>query len=122
MAKSFDALVKRTTNKRTRKRAVVRTRELLAEMLLSEARQNVGLSQSEVAKTLGIKQPSLSKLEKQSDMQLSTLGRIVQALGGELEVVARFPRGAIRIKPFGHLRRIAGKKKPPASSEVQSDP
>lgn len=119
MAKTFDALVKRTTSKRTRDRAVIRTRELLAEMLLSEARQNVGLSQSEVAKSLGIKQPSLSKLEKQSDMQLSTLGRIVKALGGELEVVARFPRGAVHIKPFGHPRRGDGKHRPPTSNEVQ---
>ncbi len=119
MAKTFDALVKRTTSKRTRDRAVIRTRELLAEMLLSEARQNVGLSQSEVAKALGIKQPSLSKLEKQSDMQLSTLGRIVKALGGELEVVARFPRGAVRIKPFGHASRGDGKHRPPTPNEVQ---
>lgn len=119
MAKSFEALVKRTTNKRTRDRAAVRTRELLAEMLLSETRQHVGLSQSEVAKVLGIKQPSLSKLEKQSDMQLSTLGRIVKALGGQLEVVARFPRGAVRIKPFGHRIRTAGKHRQPVSNEVQ---
>jgi predicted transcriptional regulator len=60
-----------------------------------------GKSQRELAKTLGIKQPSLSKLEKQSDMQISTLRRIVSALGGELEVVARFPKGAIKIRPFG---------------------
>lgn len=119
MAKSFDALVKRTTTKRTQERAAVRTRELLAEMLLSEARQNVGLSQSEVAKALGIKQPSLSKLEKQTDMQLSTLGRIVKALGGELEVVARFPRGAIRLKPFGHRSRVHSKKLTSLPGDVQ---
>ena len=58
-----------------------------AEMLLSEARQNVGLSQSEVAKTLGIKQPSLSKLEKQTDMQLSTLGRILLRQNRTLEAL-----------------------------------
>ena len=53
-----------------------------------------------VADALGIKQPSLSKLEKQSDMQISTLRRIVNALGGELEVSARFPAGTIKIEPF----------------------
>ncbi len=109
MAKSFDALVKRTTSKRTQARAASRTQELLAEMLLSETRQSMGLSQSEVARALGIKQPSLSKLEKQTDMQISTLDRLVNALGGELEVVAKFPRGAVRLIPFDKTNRNVAK-------------
>ena len=100
MAKTFDALVKRTTTKRTRERAARRTQELLDELLVSELRQLAGKSQREIAEALGIKQPSLSKLEKQTDMQISTLRRIIQALGGELEIIARFPRQAVRIKPF----------------------
>ena len=86
MAKSFDDLVKRTTGKRTRERAAARTRELLGELLLSEIRKLAGRNQHEVADALGIKQPSLSKLEGQSDMQISTLRKI--ALGGELDVIA----------------------------------
>lgn len=105
MAKSFDALVKRTTTKRTRERAARRAQELLDEMLVSELRQLAGKSQREIAEILGIKQPSLSKLEKQSDMQISTLRRIVGALGGELEIVARFPNRAVRIKPFATTAR-----------------
>lgn len=101
MAKSFDDLVKRTTTKATRKRAAERTQELLGELLLSEVRQLTGKSQKQVADVLGIKQPSLSKLEKQNDMQISTLRKIIHALGGELEVLARFPKGLIRIDPFG---------------------
>jgi transcriptional regulator with XRE-family HTH domain len=100
MAKSFDELVKRTTNRKTRQRVAERTQELLGEMLLREMRELAGKSQREVADALGIKQPSLSKLEKQSDMQISTLRRIVQALGGELEVIARFPQGKVMIEPF----------------------
>ena len=69
-------------------------------MELSEIRKLAGKSQREVADALGIKQPSLSKLEKQSDMQISTLRRIVSVLGGELEVFATFPAGRIRIEPF----------------------
>ena len=99
MARSFDALVKRTTSKRTRERAGRRAQELLDEMLVSEIRQLAGKSQREIAEILGMKQPSLSKLENQSDMQISTLRRIIEALGGELEMVARFPRRSIRIKP-----------------------
>ena len=100
MAKSFDELVERTTTKTTRQKAAARTRELLGELLLSEIRERAGKSQRQVAEALGIKQPSLSKLEKQSDMQISTLRRIVNALGGELEVSARFPAGTVKIEPF----------------------
>lgn len=101
MAKSFDALAKRTASKKTRDRAARRTQELVAEMLLSELRERTGKSQSQLAETLGIKQPSLSKLEKQSDIQVSTLRKIVCALGGELEIVARFPGVTARITQFG---------------------
>jgi transcriptional regulator with XRE-family HTH domain len=105
MAKTFDELVKRTTTAATRERAVRRSRELLAELLLSEVRRLTGKTQRELAKTLGIKQPSLSKLESQDDMQLSTLRRIVEALGGELQVLARFPHATVRVKPFDRPRR-----------------
>jgi plasmid maintenance system antidote protein VapI len=101
MAKSFDELVKRTTTKKTRAKAAQRTQELIAELLLSEVRELTGKSQSEVAASLGIKQPSLSKLEKQRDIQISTLQRIVKALGGELQVLAKFPKGTVKIDQFG---------------------
>lgn len=105
MAKTFDELVKRTTTAATRERAVRRSRDLMAELLLSEVRRLAGKSQRQLAKTLGIKQPSLSKLESQDDMQLSTLRRIVEALGGELRVLARFPQGTVRVKPFDRPHR-----------------
>lgn len=105
MAKSFDELVKRTTTKRTRAKAARRTQKLLAELLLSEIRQRAGMSQQQVADVLGIKQPSLSKLEKQQDMQISTLRKVVKALGGELEVLARFPQGTVRLAQFGPAHR-----------------
>jgi DNA-binding XRE family transcriptional regulator len=109
MAKSFDDLVKRTTTRRTRQRAARRTQELLGQLLLSEVRKLAGKSQRQVALKLGIRQPSLSKLEKQSDMQVSTLRRIVAALGGELEVIARFPRGRVGIEPFNPAGRAHGR-------------
>ena len=109
MAKSFDELEKRTTTKKTQARAARRTRELLAELLLSEIRQLAGKSQQQVADALGIKQPSLSKLEKQSDMQISTLRKIVNALGGELEVLAKFPKGTVKIDQFNPSRRRTGR-------------
>ncbi len=75
-------------------------RDMMAEMLLAEIRKLVGLTQEELAATLGITQPSLSKLENQDDMQVSTLRRLVEALGGQLEIIAHLPRGDIRITQF----------------------
>lgn len=101
MAKSFDALVKRTTGKTTQARAKARARELMGDMLLAELRQLTGKSQREVAEALGIRQPSLAKMEKQSDIQVSTLSRLVKALGGELEIRVRLPAGVFRLQQFG---------------------
>ncbi len=105
MAKSFDELVDRVTTKKTRQRAAVRAQEMLRALLLIEIRALSGKSQKEVAASIGIKQPSLSKLEKQSDMQVSTLRRIVKALGSELEVLAKFPNATVKIDPFTQARR-----------------
>jgi transcriptional regulator with XRE-family HTH domain len=112
MAKSFDELVKRTATKKTQAKAARRTQELLRELLLSEVRQLAGKSQEEVAQTLGIKQPSLSKLENQADMQISTLRKIVQALGGKLEVLARFPKGTVKIDQFDRPHRRSRRANP----------
>jgi len=121
MAKSFDELVKRTTTRKVRQQAAGRARELLGELLLKEIRECAGKSQRQVADALGIKQPGLSKLEKQSDMQISTLRRIVNALGGELEVSARFPKGVVRIEPFNQANpevpRLRASKTTPTPHE-----
>ncbi len=83
-----------------RRRATLKAREMTAEMLISEIRREAGFTQEQVAELLGIRQPSLSKLESQDDMQISTLRRIVNALGGELEIIAHMPAGDIRIRQF----------------------
>jgi len=81
-------------------RAKARAKDMMAEMLLAEIRKSVGLTQEDLAAQLGIKQPTLSKLESQDDMQVSTLRRLIQALGGELELIAHLPGGDIRIGQF----------------------
>lgn len=85
-------------------RAKARAKEIMAEMLLAEIRKSVGLTQEDLAAQLGIKQPTLSKLEAQDDMQVSTLSRLIQALGGELELIAHLPGGDIRIRQFAQGR------------------
>jgi transcriptional regulator with XRE-family HTH domain len=99
MAKNFKQLEAKM-HPEARARAKARAKEMMAEMLLAEIRQAVGLTQEELAATLGIKQPTLSRLESQDDMQVSTLQRLVRALGGELEIIAKLPGGTIRISQF----------------------
>lgn len=59
---------------------------------LRELRQIAGKAQAEIATALNIKQPSVSKIEKQADMYLSTLRSYVEAVGGELELTVKLPR------------------------------
>ena len=81
-------------------RAKAKSKAMMAEMLLSEIRKQTGLTQEALAESLGIKQPTLSKLESQSDMQISTLRRLIEALGGDLELIAHLPGGDVRIRQF----------------------
>jgi len=84
----------------SRARAEALAKEMMAEMLLAEIRKFMGLTQEELAGKLGITQPRLSNLEHHDDMQVSSLCRLIEALGGHLEIVAHLPRGDIRIRQF----------------------
>src|ERR1700733_9247095 len=81
--------------------------ELIAEELtLAAIREARRRSQVAVAKKLGVQQPTVSKIERQTDMYLSTLRGYIAALGGELQIVAQFPNQApVRITNFKPLRR-----------------
>jgi transcriptional regulator with XRE-family HTH domain len=80
-----------------------RTEEMLAELPLQELRQARALSQKELAEVLGLNQATISKLERRTDMYLSSLRRFVEAMGGELEISARFPEGKVLIQLFEDL-------------------
>ena len=71
---------------------------------LSAVRRLVGLSQQQLADTLNMKQPTLSKLERNTDMYLSTLRRYVEALGGNLDIVISVPGHApLKLKQFSDV-------------------
>jgi DNA-binding XRE family transcriptional regulator len=77
---------------RRRAKIAARTEELIAEeKSLGELRRARALTQKSLARKLGIGQESVSKLESRSDLMLSTLRSYVEALGGRLELVAKFP-------------------------------
>src|SRR5579872_2259287 len=82
----------RTLSPAQRKKVETRAAELIAEeMTLQELRRARKLTQVRVAKALGITQDSVSRLEKRSDILLSTLRKTVQVMGGNLSLVAEFP-------------------------------
>lgn len=99
MAKKFANLRAQMTPE-SQARANQMAHAMLAEMPLNELRQARGLSQKMLAEVLHIQQPAVAKLEKRTDMYLSTLRSHIEAMGGELEVVARFPDGAVKIRFF----------------------
>ena len=75
-----------------RKKVEKRTKELIAEeMSLQDLRKARKRTQVRVAKELGINQENVSRLEKRSDLLLSTLSSYVEAMGGKLSLVAEFP-------------------------------
>jgi transcriptional regulator with XRE-family HTH domain len=75
-----------------RKKVAARAAELIAEeMSLRQLRKARKLTQARVAKVLGVTQDSVSRLEKRSDLLLSTLRKTVKAMGGEVRIVAEFP-------------------------------
>src|SRR6204780_505434 len=75
-----------------RKKIEARAAELIAEeMTLRELRRARKLTQVRMAKALGITQDSVSRLEKRSDLLLSTLRKTVEAMGGNLSLIAEFP-------------------------------
>ena len=73
------------------------THSLLKEMPLHELRQARGMSQLELARLLDVQQPAIAKMERRTDLYASSLRNHIEALGGKLEILARFPEGAVRI-------------------------
>jgi len=90
-----------------REKADGMARQMLAEMPLNELRQARGLFQKMLAEVLHVQQPSIAKLEKRTDMYPSTLRNHIEAMGGELEVIARFPDGSVKINNFTELGAVA---------------
>jgi predicted transcriptional regulator len=72
-------------------------------MDLADVRRALKLSQDEIAQTLHIGQGSVAKIEKRADMYVSTLRRFIEAMGGELEIVARFADHSVKITNFADL-------------------
>lgn len=83
---------------RARAEAKVLVAEL--EMELRELRKSRGLTQAQVAEALDVEQPAVAKLENRKDMRIGTLQELIEAMGGKLELIARFPDATVKIADF----------------------
>ena len=80
---------------------------LREELTLAELRQARQLTQATLSNTLQVGQAAVAKMEKRTDMYVGNLRRFVEAMGGQLDVVARFPEGSVKIGNFAEIGRKA---------------
>jgi transcriptional regulator with XRE-family HTH domain len=87
-------------------RVKARSSELLRAMALADLRRAQAKTQQQLAETLSVNQAWVSRVERQTDMYLSTLRGYIEALGGELELSARFDNCVVRLDQLGDLERL----------------
>ena len=91
MAKNLDDYIGKLPKKR-RDKIIARGAELIAEeATLQELRKALQCSQTKLAKKLHVQQAAISKIERRTDMYVSTLRSYIEAMGGSLDIIAQFP-------------------------------
>lgn len=122
MGRTLDEVLASLSAER-RDRVETQFRELKNEVeSLQELRRAAGKAQADIASALNIKQPSVSKIEKQADMYLSTLRSYVEAIGGRLDLVVTLPaRPPVRLQRLADVTAEPGRaKRERAPSEAGS--
>ncbi len=104
MPKRFRDLLDRLP-KDQRDRIAAGRDQILRDISLKQLRRAMRLTQRELAGTLRVNQAAISKMENQYDMYISTLRRILEAMGARLKIIAEFPDGEIVISQFHHKDR-----------------
>jgi predicted transcriptional regulator len=103
----FKELAKNFTPTR-RAHIAAKAAALREEMTLEELRKAREFSQDQVADILAVGQPAVAKLEKRTDMHISNLRRYIEALGGTLEITARFSDASVIISNIGDATTPGG--------------
>ena len=99
MAKPFKELKEKMSPER-REKVENKAQAILMNMTLQELRKTRHLSQQDLAQILKVNQAALSKMENQADMRISTLRKLLAAMGGNLKLVAEFPDSEVVINQF----------------------
>jgi|SRR5277367_2423810 hypothetical protein len=104
MARNFKELQSKMSRK-ARERSERLAGKFAAGMGLAELRVAMEMTQESLADMLCVKQASISKMERRSDMYISTLSKIIEAMGGKLQIVANMPNGKVEIRQFTKIRK-----------------
>ena len=110
MAKNFNTL-RAKMSPESRERSGVLAAKYRAEMPLDELREAMHITQEHLAELLKVKQSAVSKMERRTDMYVSTLHHIIKAMGGQLKIIADFPDGAVEINQFQDIKKAAASKR-----------
>lgn len=102
MTKSFKTL-KNKMSPAAQKKVEEKMQHMLAEMPLQELRQARQMSQERLAEILNTKQANISRIERRTDMYISTLRSYIEAMGGKLDIIARFPDGIVHVNQFSEI-------------------
>ena len=105
MTNSFNTL-RNKMSITAQKKVMKKTAQLIAAMPLQELRKTRQISQERLATTLTTKQANISRIERRTDMCVSTLRNYIHAMGGELKIIAHFPDGDIQINQFSDVDSI----------------
>ncbi len=99
MARNFKTLREKMSPE-ARERSSRLAAKYRSQMPLDELREAREMTQQHLARILKINQAAVSKMERRTDMYVSTLQDFVQAMGGELKITASFPEGTVEIRQF----------------------
>ena len=78
--------------------------ELRDEMELHQLRQAIGISQKELAQRMTAGQPAIVKMERRADLRIQSLRRMIEAMGGALEIKAHFSHGEVTLTNFAETK------------------
>jgi transcriptional regulator with XRE-family HTH domain len=108
MAKPF-RILREKMSPEAQRRASEKAEAMIRDMPLDELRAARHLTQVQLAKALGVEQAAVSRMERRTDMYISTLQTTIKAMGGDLEIRAIFPDGVVRIDQFRDIERSAAR-------------
>ena len=111
MAKDYRFLHEKMSPE-ARARSQAKADRMIGAMALVDLRSALALTQEALAKRLRVKQAAISKLERRTDMYVSTLQHMIEGLGGKLEIRAFFPAGPVIINQFSKRRPLPPTSKP----------
>ena len=122
MARNLDAFIASLPQEEQQTIQVEAAHLIEEEMTLQELRKVLVRSQEEIGKVLKVNQAQVSKIERRTDMYVSTLRSFIEAMGGQLEIIAHIPdHEPVRINQFEELGEAKSAKQRHPAHHVEGE-